>query len=392
MTDYILGYTKYGRMLRYYNIINSESIAPPEIIAAANDYSQELNNIGAFAKLKDLLSSQFPLDEPKWKKDTAFKLFDTVKNLEAEITSTYGDDDKANLLLKLAHIHEEHGEYGKAIKNILTAVDGLKNKNICADGYYHLIRLNIFIDNFHQASNFLEKLQSLSPFTGNLYTKFCYFISFLLNIRSSDTFSAAFEVLENVITFEEEDKWSFNEFLSFRDIAIFGTLVGLLTQNHQVNVVRLINNSKFRNHADTIPELVKLLDDYKENKFSLISSDVKRLEKYMKYNLYFGQNLSSVVSTIKQRCYKEYIFSYSVVDMNLMAKMFGEPLQAVESALEDFIYSEQIKAKIDATTHTLHFVQGDERYNAYNNVITAVNKAIDLSQEIVLKSDAMFDY
>ncbi|KAL7722595.1 COP9 signalosome complex subunit 1B [Entamoeba marina] len=366
MADYILGYTKYGRMLRYYNIINSESIASPEIITAANDYSQELNNIGAFAKLKDLLSSQFPLDEPKWKKDTAFKLFDTVKNLEAEITSTYGDDDKANLLLKLAHIHEEHGEYGKAIKNILTAVDGLKNKNICADGYYHLIRLNIFIDNFHQASNFLEKLQGLSPFTGNLYTKFCYFISFLLNIRSSDTFSAAFEVLENVITFEEEDKWNFNEFLSFKDIAIFGTLVGLLTQNHQVNVV--------------------------QNKFSLISSDVKRLEKYMKYNLYFGQNLSSVVSTIKQRCYKEYIFSYSVVDMNLMAKMFGEPLQAVESALEDFIYSEQIKAKIDATTHTLHFVQGDERYNAYNNVITAVNKAIDLSQEIVLKSDAMFDY
>nr|BAN40464.1 COP9 signalosome complex subunit 1B, putative [Entamoeba invadens] len=391
MDKYIEGYSSYGRMLRYYNILSTEA-ASPEKITAAIEYTQRLNNIGAFAKLKEVLSSQLALDEPQWKKETASKLFDTVKELEGRISAVYVDDEKAELLFELSDIHESHGEYAKAVKNCLGAIENIKNSTLLAKGYYRLIRLNIFLENFHQANTFLEKLKSLNDSVKAFYTAFINFMSFFMAIRSTENFVNAFNLLDSVTTFEEKDKWQFSEFLSFEDVAIFGTLIGLLTQKHKVNVENLVNNSKFRNQANTVPELVVLLEDYKQNKFANICNDVRQLEKCMKYNLYFGQNIGSVIATVRSKCYIEYIFAYSVVDMNLMAKMFGDSLITVENSLEEFINAGTIKAKIDSITHTLIFVQGDERYNAYNAAVEAVTKAIQLSQEIVLKSDAMLDF
>ncbi|EMD45074.1 COP9 signalosome complex subunit 1, putative [Entamoeba histolytica HM-3:IMSS] len=391
MNNYIQSYCKYGRIIRYINLLSNGTIGSQELLEAI-DYTELTKNIGGFARLKEAVSSTLPLDEPEWKKKIGYSLFEQVKALETEIQSTYGDEERAKLLYKLSDIHEEHGEYSKAIKNVLQAVESLKNKMMCAEGYYRLVRLNIFNENFHQATNFLNKLQSLDAFTGNLYTKFINIISFLLAIRNTETFITAFELLDKVTTFDEKDNWEFGEFLSFQDIAIYGTLIGLLTQKHQTNVIHLINNSKFRNHADTVPELVILLDDYKQNKFSKICNDVQQLEKYFQFNLYFNQSINNVINCIKRKCYIEYIFAYSVVDMNVMAKMFGDSLMTIESALEDYIYSDVIKAKIDAVTHTLNFVDGDERYHAYESALNAVTKAINLSQEIVLKSDVMFDF
>lgn len=112
----------------------------------------------------------------------------------------------------------------------------------------------------------------------------------------------------------------------------------------------------------------------------------------MPFNIYFGQSLEAVISTVRMNCYTEYIFAYSVVDMTVMAQMFGERLEKIEQVLEELIVNNVIKAKIDATTHTLNFVQGDERINAYETVVKAANKVIEMSQEVVLKSDALFDY
>ena len=53
---------------------------------------------------------------------------------------------------------------------------------------------------------------------------------------------------------------------------------GLLAQKHQTNVARIVNNQRFQNHADTVPELVVLLEDYRNNRFNLICGDVGRLE------------------------------------------------------------------------------------------------------------------
>ena len=72
--------------------------------------------------------------------------------------------------------------------------------------------------------------------------------------------------------------WWFSEFLSFGDVAVYGAVLGLLTQKHQTNVAGLVNNTLFQNHADTVPELVVLLEDCRNNRFNLICGDVGRLE------------------------------------------------------------------------------------------------------------------
>ena len=72
--------------------------------------------------------------------------------------------------------------------------------------------------------------------------------------------------------------WWFSEFLSFGDVAVYGAVLVLLTQKHQTNVAGLVNNPLFQNQADTVPELVLLLEDCRNNRFNLICGDVGRLE------------------------------------------------------------------------------------------------------------------
>ena len=390
--EYLKSYTGNGRLSRYYQLLLNTSLNRETILQEALDYCQEIESIGGFAKIREIMSSELMLNEPQWRVEASGKTFQENKVFSERLNKLCIADEKAKILYEQSERYEHYGEYQKAIKCCTDALEDLKNRELIAEGCYKLVRLNIFMDNFHQATNYLDQLKNLLIYTGEKYKRFVKFIDFLYLLRNPDTFATAFHMIDDVIIFGEKSEWEFSEFLSFEDVAMFGILTGLLTQNHKTNVQKLVNNAKFRNHADVLPELKTLLNNYKENKFALICQNVKSLEKYFKCNLYFGQNLASCIATIKSKCYIEYIFAYSVVDMNLMSQMFGDTLQEVENALEEYIYNDVIKAKIDATTHTLHFVEGDERYNAYLYALKAVNKAIHLSQEVVLKSDAMFDF
>lgn len=394
MNSYIKSFKGNGRLARYYPIFFSLEPNKEILVQEALDYCQEIGHIGGFAKIREIMSAEpnVMIKEPQWRAEALSKAFHEEKEFAERLTKLHTTEEKSKILIEQSDRHEFYGEYQKGIKCCIDALVDLKNKELIADVCYRLIRMNIFCDNFNQASTYLETLKTTMVYSGTKYKRFVQFIDFLFALRHPDTFATAFYLLETVTTLEDKEEWEFNEFLSFEDIAIYGMICGLLTQNHKMNVERLINNPKFRNHADTIPELVELMNNYKNNKFALISDNVKQLEKYFKLNIYFGQNLQSCIHTIKNQCYIEYIFAYSVVDMKLMSKMFGESLDEIERVLEEYIYNDIIKAKIDAVTHTLHFVEGDERYNAYVTALRAVKKAINLSQEIVLKADAMFDF
>ena len=71
------------------------------------------------------------------------------------------------------------------------------------------------------------------------------------------------------------------------------------------------------------------------------------------------------------------------------SRMFVGSVDAIQATLEGLILRGTIKAKIDATTSTLTFVQGDERHVAYAAAVGAAESAVALSQEIVLRSNAL---
>ena len=110
----------------------------------------------------------------------------------------------------------------------------------------------------------------------------------------------------------------------------------LLRQKHQTNVARLVNNPLFLNHADTVPELVVLLEDNRNNQFNHIYGDDGRFEvcdaaltqRYFAHNLYIGQSLVATVAANRQKCYTEYIYVYCVDDMAETLRMFGESVDA----------------------------------------------------------------
>ena len=70
--------------------------------------------------------------------------------------------------------------------------------------------------------------------------------------------------------------------------------------------------------------------------------------------------------------------------------MFVGSADAIQTTLEGFIMRVTNKAKIDATTSALTFVQGDERHVAYAAAVGAAERAVTLSLEIVLRSNGLF--
>ena len=93
----------------------------------------------------------------------------------------------------------------------------------------------------------------------------------------------------------------------------------------------------------------------------------------------------ATVEAIRQKCYTDYIYAYSVDDMAETSRMFVGSVDAIQTTLECFIMRGTIKAKIDATTSAPTFVQGDERHVAYAADVGAAEQAVALSQEIVLR-------
>ena len=71
------------------------------------------------------------------------------------------------------------------------------------------------------------------------------------------------------------------------------------------------------------------------------------------------------------------------------SRRFGESVDTTQATVECFILRGTIKAKTDATTNTMTFVQGDKRHVAYAAAVGAAESAVTLSQEIVLRSNAL---
>ena len=127
-------------------------------------------------------------------------LFDTVKDVQGLLASTYAEADKARLSLDIAALHEEDGEYLKPIRNLTDALETLKNRTLVAEMLYPLVPLSTFMKNFHQANASLERLRGVDSFTGNTYGLFIDFAAFLMALRTPEQFKEAFGLLDKSLS------------------------------------------------------------------------------------------------------------------------------------------------------------------------------------------------
>ena len=90
-----------------------------------------------------------------------------------------------------------------------------------------------------------------------------------------------------------------------------------------------------------------------------------------------------------QKCYTEHINAHSVIDMAETSRRFGESVDTTQATVECFILRGTIKAKTDATTNTMTFVQSNERPVAYAAAVGAADRAVSLSPDIVLRASGL---
>ena len=163
--EYLKSYTGNGRLSRYYQLLLNTSLNRETILQEALDYCQEIESIGGFAKIREIMSSELMLNEPQWRVEASGKTFQENKVFSERLNKLCIADEKAKILYEQSERYEHYGEYQKAIKCCTDALEDLKNRELIAEGCYKLVRLNIFMDNFHQATNYLDQLKNLLYFS-----------------------------------------------------------------------------------------------------------------------------------------------------------------------------------------------------------------------------------
>ena len=71
------------------------------------------------------------------------------------------------------------------------------------------------------------------------------------------------------------------------------------------------------------------------------------------------------------------------------SRRVGESVDTTQATVECFILRGTIKAKTDATTNTMTFVQSNERPVAYAAAVGAADRAVSLSPDIVLRASGL---
>ncbi len=100
---------------------------------------------------------------------------------------------------------------------------------------------------------------------------------------------------------------------------------------------------------ETIPDMNDILDNFMMGRYEAFQRQLNRIEKKLKYDVFFGAHRSvNVFTNLRTLTLQQYVKPYKVIDMREISSAFGLPLEMIETELTELITTGQIKAKIDS--------------------------------------------
>lgn len=145
------------------------------------------------------------------------------------------------------------------------------------------------------------------------------------------------------------------EFISSRDVAIYGGLCALATFNRDELKIKVMENAEFKQYLELEPNIRELLRAFYSSKFSKCFDIIYHfrviillIKNEFALDLFLQAHLDSLYYEIKNRAILQYSLPFSSLDMRLMAGVFQVSIAELETQIAHLIGSDQLDARIDS--------------------------------------------
>ncbi|WAQ87452.1 hypothetical protein PtA15_8A356 [Puccinia triticina] len=158
------------------------------------------------------------------------------------------------------------------------------------------------------------------------------------------------------------------------DIAIYTTLCGLAHFDRQQLKDRLIDNLEFRSMLDSEPQLRRILNLFRENKYRGVFEYLKASLPLYQGDLYLAEQTERLMMMIQERAIGQYFGSFSSAQLSKASEVFGWPMDELEQRLVLSIRSGHLPAKLDLANAILRAHRPTPRSRLLANVTSSAKK------------------
>lgn len=136
---------------------------------------------------------------------------------------------------------------------------------------------------------------------------------------------------------QANDNSEINQVCTVQDVAFYTTIYALNHLSRQDLKDKVIASSKFKAHAESVPELSEIIEHYLNGRYDEFNQCLGRIHEHLRFDTVLGTKLERTLLNIKRKAIIQYVAPYKVVDLKQVAAAFHLTLEEIEGEIAHLI-------------------------------------------------------
>jgi len=163
----------------------------------------------------------------------------------------------------------------------------------------------------------------------------------------------------------------FAEVMGPEDIAVYGGLCALATFSRQELKSSVMENTKFKEFLDLVPQVRELINDVYHSRYASCLTRLREMRKdSVDLDIHLHPHVKTLYQQIRDNCLCQYFSPFLTVSLSSIVEAFGLGEEELRKELTKLIVDGRINARIDSKAGTLHLNQSDERRMSYRKALS----------------------
>jgi 26S proteasome regulatory subunit N7 len=284
------------------------------------------------------------------------KIADAIQNLgETEVRETHLE--KANFLLKIGDKEEAEKAYRATSEKTV----GLGQR---LDIVFTLLRMGFFYNDKDLVARNIEKAESMIEEGGDWDRRNrlkVYKAYYLMNIRD---FATSAELFSSTLpSFSAEELFDFTK-------DVFYTVICSIVSCDRITLKKnVVDSPEVLTVIGKMPHLRDLLTSFYDSDYKIFFRELAVITDMLKEEQFLSEHVSYFSREMRVRAYKQFLQSYSSVQIQSMASAFGVTEEYIDRELSRFISSGRLNCKLDAIDGVIEAIHPDTKNAQYLQMI-----------------------
>ncbi|PWA99950.1 26S proteasome protein [Artemisia annua] len=162
---------------------------------------------------------------------------------------------------------------------------------------------------------------------------------------------------------------SYSQVIACQDVGTYGGLCALATFDRAELKVKVIDNAKFQQFLELVPQVRKLILDFYSSRYRLCMDYLTYLKPNLLLDIHMHDHVEILYTRIRNKALIQYAYPYSSLDMKIMATVFKTDVTELQQDIETLITTNQLKARIDSVNKVLYTHRENVRNSTFRQVL-----------------------